>query len=102
MTSGFKLLTTTVYAACINVCVCVCVFTCGAGGFSICGLRICKASSRGVCAFLNFPSGLLSTTTQCQHHTLRCAGFFYYKYIKLYNLRLCLLSVNTIVLVLRA
>lgn len=24
MTSGFKLLTTTVYAACINVCVCVC------------------------------------------------------------------------------
>lgn len=25
MTSGFKLLTTTVYAACINVCVCVCV-----------------------------------------------------------------------------
>lgn len=97
MMSGFKL-----YMLLALTCERVCVFTCGAGGFSICGLRICKASSRGVCVFLNFPSGLLSTTTQCQRHTLRCAGFFYYKYIKLHNLRLCLLSVNTICCVLNA
>ena len=49
---------------CRRVCVCVlvCVCTCGAGGLSIWGLRICKASSRGVCFFLNFPSGLLNTS----------------------------------------
>lgn len=43
----------------------VCVYgytcTCGAGGFSIWGLRICNASSWGLCFFLNFPSGLLKT-----------------------------------------
>lgn len=38
------------------------MFTCETGGLSIWGLRICKASSRGVCFFLNFPSGLLKTT----------------------------------------
>lgn len=49
----------------LRVCVRLCVCTCGAGGLSICGLRICKASSRGVCFFLNFPSGLLNAATQC-------------------------------------
>lgn len=43
---------------------CVCAPTCGAGGLSIWGLRICKASSRGFCFFLNFPSGLLNIATQ--------------------------------------
>lgn len=49
----------------------VCVCTCGAGGLSIWGFRICKASSRAVCFFLNFPSGLLNISIQCEHHTLQ-------------------------------
>lgn len=43
---------------------CVSASTCGVGGLSIWGLRICKASSRGVVFFLNFPSGLLNKSIQ--------------------------------------
>lgn len=95
-------------AACIlafysTLCKCVCVCTCGAGGLSICGLRICKASSRGVCFFLNFPSGLLNTFKQCQHQTIQFAGFSNYKFSVPYNVCVCTrLCVNTIILVLCA
>lgn len=47
-------------AVSVYECTCVCTYTCGAGGLSIWGLSICKASSRGVCFFLNLPSGLLN------------------------------------------
>ena len=58
-----------------SACVCLSwlymkVCTCAAGGLSIWGLRICKASSRGVCFLLNLPSGLLNASTRHQQQTL--------------------------------
>lgn len=80
------------------MCVCEGTCTCGAGGLSIWGLRMSRASSRGVCVFLNFPSNLLNTSTQCQRRTF--AGFF--KHICSVQCASATLCVNTIILMLCA